>query len=118
MQGIEKYKPGIRFSPNGEIFLASPTAKLLELTENDAIDVVIQDPEIYLVPVKNATSFHKGKLRPTKRGSKCYRTNWKELSQAVLSRCNCSIGAFRLGDKIEFNGKFVLPIITRINYAV
>lgn len=106
--------------PNGDIHLTSKVVSLLGIKEGDAIQVARDNDETYIyihtrqAKDKNIT----GIARRANKSAEYLRVRWASLSREVInSDGRATFAAYRVGDPHEIDGRKVLPIITRKNYA-
>lgn len=106
--------------PNGDIHLTSKVVSLLGIQEGDAIQVAKDKDETYIyiharqVKDKNIT----GIARRANKSAGYLRVRWESLCRKIISSDGrSSSAAYRVGDPHEIEGRKVLPIITRKNYA-
>lgn len=119
-QILSNIKPDIKFMPNGDINLTAKVVSLLGLKEGDSIQVATDDDELYLyIHMRNAIDKNiSGIARRANKTSKSLRVRWIPLCKKIIDMDGrASFAAYRVGDPYEKDGRIVLPIITRKNYA-
>lgn len=106
--------------PNGDIHLTSKVVSLLGIQEGDSIQIADDDEEIYIyihmrsVKEKNVS----GIARKASKSSGYLRVRWTSLCRKIIEMDGrADFAAYRVGDLYEIDGRKVLPIITRKNYA-
>lgn len=116
----DNIKPDIKFMPNGDIHLTSKVVSLLGIQEGDSIQVATDDEEVYIyIHMRNVKEKNvSGIARKASRSTRYLRVRWASLCKKIIGmdgRANSA--AYRVGDPHEIDGRTVLPIITRKNYA-
>lgn len=119
-QIVNNIKPDIKFMPNGDIHLTSKVVSLLGIEEGDAIQVARDNDETYIyIHARKAEGKNIiGIARRPNKYSVYLRVRWSSLCREIIkSDGRATFAAYRVGDLHEIDGKKVLPIITRKNYA-
>lgn len=116
----DNIKPDIKFMPNGDIHLTSKVVSLLGIQEGDSIQVATDGEEVYIyIHMRNVKE--KNILGVARRATKTagyLRVRWTVLCEKIIKMDGrAPFAAYRVGDPYEKDGRTVLPIITRKNYA-
>lgn len=107
----------VRISAKG-VILGKGVCSRLGLNDGDFVGV-FRDTErkgdLYLGASTAASGY------PLHRRSKQYHLHSRDLARLILNESGITTGdttaLFKVGEAVEYNGRVVLPIITRINYA-
>lgn len=117
------HKTDIRFtSARGEIEISAKLARMLGLEAGDIIGLHSSDEELYIYKLapKAQNLSARGRCMSTGRGNRFLRVQWAEASRAIIAADATAKAEarYRVGQPIQSpDGKTMVPIITRINYA-